>query len=50
MRGRVVFGPEAEQFEAGAGLGVVDDIEGFAFAVVFDAQWVKVCLASWEVE
>ena len=31
-------------------MGVVDDIEGFAFGVVFDAEWVKVCLAGWEVE
>ena len=37
MRGGMVFGPQTEQFEAGAGLGVVDDIEGFAFGVVFDA-------------
>lgn len=50
MRGRMVFGPQTEQFEAGAGLGVVDDIEGFAFGVVSDAEWVKVCLAGWEVE
>jgi hypothetical protein len=37
MRGGMVVGPKTEQFEAGAGLGVVDDIEGFAFGVVFDA-------------
>ena len=50
MCGGVVFGPETEELEAGAGLGVVDDIEGFAFAVIFNAEWVKVCLAGWEVE
>jgi hypothetical protein len=44
------LGPETEEFEAGAGLGVVDDIEGFAFGVVFDAKGVEVCLAGWEVE
>ena len=33
----LVFGPKTEKFEAGAGLRVVDDIEGSAFAVVFDA-------------
>jgi hypothetical protein len=31
-------------------LGVVDYVESFAFGVVFDAEWVKVCLAGWEVE
>jgi hypothetical protein len=50
MRGGVVFGPETEDFEAGAGLGMVDDIEGFAFGVVFDAEGVEVCSAGWEVE
>lgn len=33
----LVFGPEAEDLEARAGLGVVDYVEGFAFAVVFDS-------------
>jgi hypothetical protein len=37
MGGSVVFGPEAEEFEAGASLGVIDYVEGLAFAVVFDA-------------
>jgi hypothetical protein len=46
----VVVGPEAEELEAGAGLGVVDYVESFAFGVVFDAEWVEVCLAGWEVE
>jgi hypothetical protein len=50
MCGCVVLGPETEELEAGAGLGVVDDIEGFAFGVVFDAKGVEVCLAGWEVE
>jgi len=50
MRGSVVVGPETEQFQASAGLGVVDDIEGFACGVVFDAEWVKICVAGWEVE
>ena len=50
VRGGVVLGPQTEEFEAGAGLGVVDDIEGFAFAVIFDAEWVEVGLGSWEVE
>jgi hypothetical protein len=46
----VVLGPETEELEAGAGLGVVDDIESFTFAVIFDAEWVEVCLAGWKVE
>ena len=37
MCGGMVVGPKTEQFETGAGLGVVDDIESFAFGVVFDA-------------
>jgi hypothetical protein len=50
MGGGVVLRPETEEFEASAGLGVVDDIEGFAFGVVFDAERMEVCLAGWEVE
>lgn len=50
MRGGVVFGPQTEELETGAGLGVVDDIEGLAFAVIFDAEWVEVGLGNWEVE
>jgi hypothetical protein len=50
VSGSVVFRPEAEEFEAGAGLGVVDDIEGLAFAVVLDTQRVEVCLPTGEVE
>lgn len=50
MRGGVVLGPQTEELEAGAGLGVVDDIESFTFAVIFDAEWVEVCLAGWKVE
>ena len=50
MRSGMVLGPETEEFEAGAGLGVVDYVESFAFGMVFDAEWVEVCLAGWEVE
>lgn len=50
MRSGVVFWPEAEEFEARAGLRVVDDIEGSALAVVLDAQRVEVCLAGGEVK
>jgi hypothetical protein len=50
VSGSVVFRPEAEDFEARAGLGVVDDIECFAFAVVLDTQRVEVCLGRGEVE
>jgi hypothetical protein len=37
VSGSVIFRPEAEEFEARAGLGVVDDIKCLAFAVVLDA-------------
>jgi hypothetical protein len=50
VSGSVVFRPEAEEFEAGAGLGVVDDIEGLAFAVVLDTQRVEICLGGRKVE
>jgi hypothetical protein len=50
MGGGVVSRPETEELESSTGLGVVDDIEGFAFGVVFDAEGVEVCLAGWEVE
>ena len=37
VSGGSVFRPEAEDLEARAGSCVVDDIEGFTFAVVFYA-------------
>jgi hypothetical protein len=46
----VLFGPEAEGFEAGAGLGVVYYVEGAAWVVVFDPEGVEVGVGEGEVE
>lgn len=46
----VFFGPEAEEFEAGAGLGVVYYVEGAAWVVVFDSEGVEVGVGEGEVE
>jgi hypothetical protein len=43
-------GGEAEEFETGAGGGVVDYVEGAAWVVVFDSEGVEVGCCGGEVE
>ena len=46
----VFLGIDAEDFEAGAGLGVVYYVEGAAWVVVFDSERVQVGVGGGEVE
>jgi hypothetical protein len=43
-------GGEAEEFETGAGGGVVDYVEGATWVVVFDSEGVEVGCRGGEVE
>lgn len=46
----VIPGPEAEEFKARAGLGMVYYVESLGCVVIFDSQWVEICLGGGEVQ